>query len=354
LGVNLGSNNVDLAKQQAQTFATGIASNALSAIEIGNEPDGYSMNGLRPSTYSFSDFLLQYRLWAQAVSSLSNQVTPISGPTLGGGEWMANAQASVENLSLRAAILTQHKYVACYDAKDPLPPSILLQPSSSTTSMLSNLQTYVAAAHRVHTPLRVAEMNSVCNGGQQGVSNTFSSSLWAIDTMFEFANIGVDGVNWNTSADNGPYDLFDFSSPVNGKYFLLGVRPVYYGLLFFARSAGNRAQLLPVTTLTNSNIKVWITKDSLGHGHLVVINKELSLAGNVEVTLTGYSKGTVSILTASGYLATDGVTISGQTYDGSTDGTLHGFLQTETIYPVDGIWTIPVTPISAVSVELQP
>ena len=267
---------------------------------------------------------------------------------------MADAQASVENLSLQAAILTQHKYVACYYASSPLPTDILLQPSSSTTSMLWSLQTYVAAAHQVHTPLRIDEMNSICNGGQRGISDTFSSSLWAIDTMFELANIGVDGVNWNTSFDDGPYDLFYFTSPANGKYFLLGVRPVYYGLLFFARTAGNRAQLLPVTTLTNSNIKLWATRDGFGHGHVVIINKELRVAGNVEVTLPGYSKGTTSSLTAGGYLATNGIKIAGQTYDGSTDGTLQGSAQTGTIYPVEGIWTIPVPAVSAVSVDLQP
>lgn len=233
LGVNLGSNSIALAEQQGQTFMDGLPSSALSAIEIGNEPDGYAADGLRPSTYSFSDFLLQYQQWAHGVSSLSKQAIPISGPTLGGGSWMADAQASVEDASLQAAIITQHKYVACYYADTPLPADILLQPASSTTSMLSGVETYVAAAHKVHTAFRVDEMNSICNGGQSGVSNTFSTSLWAIDTMFEFANVGVDGVNWNTNADGGPYDLFEFSSPLNGKYFLLGIRPLYYGPIVF-------------------------------------------------------------------------------------------------------------------------
>jgi hypothetical protein len=354
LGVNLGSNNIALAEQQAKTFVAGVPASALSAIEIGNEPDGYSTNGLRPSTYSFSEFLAQYQQWAQGVSNLSKQAIPIAGPVLGGGGWMADAQASVEDGSLQAAIITQHKYVACYNADSPLLTDILLQPASSTTSMLYGVNTYVAATHQVHRQFRVDEMNSICNGGQPGVSNTFSSSLWAIDTMFEFANVGVDGVNWNTNADGGPYDLFEFSSPSNGKYFLLGVRPLYYGLLFFTRSAGNGALILPVTTLTNANIKVWATKDSLGHGHLVIINKELSIAGNVQITLPGYSKGTTSSLVADGYSATNGITIAGQTYEGSTDGTLQGSAQTQTIYPVEGVWTIPVGAMSAVSVDLQP
>jgi Chitobiase/beta-hexosaminidase C-terminal domain/Glycosyl hydrolase family 79 C-terminal beta domain len=354
LGVNLGSNNVELAEQQAQTYTAGVPSSALSAIEIGNEPDGYSTNGFRSSTYTFNDYLPQYQQWSQGVSSVSKQAVGISGPALGGAGWMADAQAGVTDSSLKAAVVTQHKYVACYYADSPLPTDILLQPASSTTSMLYGVKTYVEASHQVHTPFRIAEMNSICNGGQPGISNTFSSALWAIDTMFEFANVGVDGVNWNTNADGGPYDLFEFSSLLNGKYFLLGVRPLYYGLLFFARSAGNSAQMLPVTTLTNSNIKVWATKDNSGHGHLVIINKELTVGGSVQVTLSGYSSGTVSALRGDGYLATKGITIAGQTYDGSTDGTLQSSPQTQTIYPVEGVWTIPVEPTSAVSVDLQP
>jgi hypothetical protein len=354
LGVNLGSNNIELAEQQAQTYTAGVPSSSLSAIEIGDEPDGYASNGLRPSTYSFNDYLSQYQQWSQGVVSSSNQAVAISGPALGGAGWMAAAQDAVADSSLKAAVVTQHKYVACYYAATPLPTNILLQPASSTTSMLYGVATYVEASHQVHSPFRIAEMNSICNGGQPGVSNTFSSALWAIDTMFEFANVGVDGVNWNTNADNGPYDLFDFSSPLNGKYYLLGVRPLYYGLLFFAKAAGNNAQMLPVTTLTNSNIKVWATKDSLGHGHLVIINKELTAAGNVQVTLSGYSSGTVSALKGNGYSATNGITLAGQTYDGSSDGTLKGSPQTQTIGPVEGVWTIPVDPMSAVLVDLQP
>jgi hypothetical protein len=354
LGVNLGSNNVALAEEQAGIFTAGLPVSALSALEIGNEPDGYSSNGLRSSTYSYSDFLTQYQQWTQGISSLSSQSIPVSAPTLGGGVWMASAQSSVEDLTLKAAIITQHKYVACYYADNPLPTDILLQPSSSTTAMLSGLATYVAAAQQAHTPFRIAETNSICNGGQSGVSDTFQSALWAIDAMFEFAHIGVGGVNWNTSYDGGPYDLFHFNTPTNGTYYLLGVRPIYYGLLFFARNAGNSAELLPVTTLTNDNIKVWITKDSPGHAHIVIINKEQSVSGNVLVTLPGYSTGTTSSLSASSYLATTGITIGGQTYDGSTSGVLQGSMQSGTVYSSGGVWSVPISAMSAVSVDLQP
>jgi hypothetical protein len=353
LGVNLGANNLGLAEQQAGIFTSGIPSAALVGLEIGNEPDGYSSNGFRPSTYSYSDFLPQYQAWAMGVSTVTSPPTPIAGPTLGGVlPWEPNAQADVANSSLPASIVTQHKYVACYHASNPLPTNVLLLPTSSTQSLLY-LQPYATAAHKVHARFRIGELNSICNGGQLGVSNSFSSALWAIDTMFEYANIGVDGVNWNTNADGGAYDLFYFNS-WKDTFVLKGVNPLYYGLLFFAEAAGQNAQLLNTSTLSAANLKVWITKDGLGHAHIVVINKEPSVTGNVQITLPGYSSGMISRLTASSYEATSGITIGGQTYNGSQDGALQGSVSKEPLSPTNDIWTIPVNAMSAVAVDLQP
>lgn len=353
LGVNLGSNEVSLAQQQASIIAANLPLSSLDAIEIGNEPDGYATNGYRPSSYGYPEFLSQFGQWSSAVTSVSESHIPVSGPTLGGGGWMGDAQSSVQDNELHANMITQHKYVACYYAANPLPANILLQPASSTTSMNYLLSTYIPAAHAAHVPLRVSEMNSICNGGQLGVSNSFSSALWAIDTMFEYAKLGLDGVNWNSNVDDGPYDLFHFTSPTPA-YYLLGVNPLYYGLLFFADAAGGNSHLLTSTTLTNANLKVWATSNDQGHAHLVIINKEFTASGNARITLSGYSKGTVSDLTAPNYLSTNQVTLAGQTFDGSKDGTLQGARQTETVYPVNGVWSIHVPAMSAVSVDLEP
>jgi len=352
LGVNLGSNNIQLAEQQANLFVASVPSSALSAIEIGNEPDDYAENGLRPSNYSWSDYQLQFQEWQQGITSQS-KTTPIAGPVLGGGGWIANAQTSAQHSTLSPSMITQHRYVACYNPADPFPADFLLQASSATSS-IPVLKPYVVVAHQLKLPFRLDETNSICMGGQLGVSDTFSSALWAVDTMFELANIGVDGVNWHSDFDGGAYNLFHFSSPNGGKYYLLQVRPLYYGLLFFAQAAGNNAQLMNTSTLASGNVKVWVTTDGNGHAHMVIIDKEPSLAGNVQLTLPGFSSGTVSALEAPSYQSTSGITIAGQTFDGSSDGTLRGTATTSTVYPANGLWTIPVGAMSAVTVDLHP
>ena len=43
-----------------------------------------------------------------------------------------------------------------------------------------------------------------------GVSDTFASSLWVVDALFELARLGVDGVNMHT-LPRSAYELFEFS-----------------------------------------------------------------------------------------------------------------------------------------------
>jgi hypothetical protein len=358
LGVNLGSNNVSLAEEQASTFAANLAPNLLTALEIGNEPDGYSMNGRRPTTYSYADFLDQYQQWALGISSaISNSSISIAGPTFGTTNWMfSNAQSDIQNLALQAGVITQHRYVGCYDPSNPLPSDFLLQESSAQSGLWA-LVPYAATAHAVHSTFRVDELNSICSGGQPGLSDTFSSAIWAVDTMLEYAAAGIDGVNWITNYDETPYNLFKFAitnhNSKNG-YSLTMVHPLYYGLLLFSEAAGNSARIMPASTLTNSNLKVWATVDDTGAAHLVIINKEQATSGIVQVTMPGYSTGSVVRLQASDYLATSGVTIGGQTFDGSQDGTLQGSSVLEEVNSVNGVWNISVNPMSAVLVNLRP
>jgi hypothetical protein len=353
LGVNLGADNLPLAQQQAATFVANLPSKALAAVEIGNEPDQYGSNGLRPAGYSFSDFLPQYQQWRAGI--LAGNKVGIAGPAFGTNNWIGNAQSAIGSGTLQAGIVTQHEYLACYYPSSPEPDDVLLQPASSTMH-LYYLTPYAAAAHAAHLRFRIGEMNSLCMGGQPGLSDSFSSALWAIDTMFEYANAGIDGVNWNTSYEGGAYDLFQFhvwQQSLLNRYSLATVRPLYYGLLFFSRAAGNNATLLPVATLTGSNVKIWMSS-AKGKSHLTIINKEQTTAGNVKVTISGFSTGTVTRLSdPGGYLATTGVIFGGRTFDGSVDGNPVGSPITESLTPVGDVWTVSVDAMSAVLLDLE-
>jgi hypothetical protein len=59
-------------------------------------------------------------------------------------------------------------------------------------------------------------------------------------------------------------------------------------------------------------------------------------------------------MTASNYQATSGVTIAGQTFDGSTDGTAQGGAYGETVAAVNGVYSVALAPTSAAILTVDP
>jgi hypothetical protein len=167
--------------------------------------------------------------------------------------------------------------------------------------------------------------------------------------MFEYANVGVDGVNWH-SGNGGPYGLFYFKIRASGNtntYSLSSVRPLYYGLLFFQGATGNGAHLLATTLDTKANVKAWATVDASGTPRVAVINKDEKSTGTVNVSLSGYSHAQVYRLTAPSYKSTSGLAFAGQTFDGSTNGVIQGTEEIESVDVAGGVFSIPMPITSA-------
>jgi len=193
----------------------------------------------------------------------------------------------------------------------------------------------------------MGELNSLYNGGEPGISNTFQSALWAVDTMFAYANVGVDGVNWHCG-NGGAYAVFSFNTQASGTkttYTLSSVRPLYYGLLFFQAATGNGAHFLPVKLNTQANLSAWATVDADNTPRLVLINKSETSTGTVDVTISGYSHAQIYRLIAPSYQSTSGVTFAGQTFDGSKDGTIQGTQTTQSVDVSNEVFqvTMPIT-----------
>jgi hypothetical protein len=348
LGVDLMTDNLSLTESEASTWVNGIPNNLIQAIEIGNEPDNYVSQGMRPSTYTFSSYQGEIQEWQQGIQSLIGTNLGIMGPSVAGSSWDASMESALGSGSLRPVIVSQHAYLSGAAAGQTLPPDYLLQPASAT-KLPGMYAPFAAAAHQQGLIFRMGEMNSIGGGGANGISNSFSSALWSIDTMFNFLNDGMDGVNWH-SGQYTAYELFQFK-PIsyNGQctFTLTQVNPVYYGLLAFAQMAGGNASLLPVSTMSDANVSIWATVDGKGTTHMIVINKDEAATGSVQINLPGYTTGTVRFLAAPSYTSTAGVTLGGQTFDGSTDGTIQGQVTTSTITGQSGVFTLPSMPITS-------
>ena len=323
LGVDLWQNSLSLAEAETTAWTNGVPNNLIQAIEIGNEPDCYEFNGARPPTYDFAQYLLQFQQWKEGVQAATGWSIGIIGPSYGQptrwtyATWVASAEVALASEALSDKIVSQHAYVGA-PTQDlligaPWPINYLLQPLSATQMPVANSQ-YAAVAHKAGKKFRNGEMNSFWGGGLPGISNTFSAALWSIDTMFNYVNDGIDGVNWH-SGQGDIYQLYQFYDQLSGgqnTFQVTQVNPIYYGLLAFAQMAGRGAKLLPVTTTTAANVSIWATVDNTSTAHVVVLNKDEQATGHIRITLPGYTTGTVRYLSAASYTATNGVTLEGK------------------------------------------
>ena len=345
LDVNLGSNNVQLAVAQAQNYVANMPPGSLQAIEIGNEPDLFSQNGNRPSTYTFANYLSDFGKWGAQISPVLPQGVKLMGPSWSLMKSLPNLPAFLAQ-ETNVSVISEHYYGGT--AKGYSPDYLLqdLPAARGAQAMASS----VILAHQAGMSFRIGEMNSVAGGGQVGVSDIFASALWSVDTLFEFANIGVDGVNFH--GNSSTYALFTFDP--SKRFTLQSVRPAYYGALFFQQATANSAKLLPVTLTTQANLKIWATLDNKGVVRVTVINKDKTAQGDITISLPGFGSGVVTRLSAANYQATRGVTIGGQTFDGSADGTIQGTAAGEPVMPSGGVYSVTLPPTSAALVTIQP
>ena len=355
LGVNLGADNVNLAIDQARAFINQIPAGSLDAIEIGNEPDLYHQNGLRSTTYTFADYLLDFEKWKTGIRPLVPDGTPLMGASWASTYTLTSFKSYLEKETSALAVVSQHNYLG--SVKDFPQPDVLLEPSMSTTPARA-VAASVAAAHAVGLPFRMGEIGAFYDSTSKSANNTFQAALWAVDSMFEFANVGVDGVNWHGNPSVGAlYTSFSIETiPANGRstYQLYEVYPLYYGLLLFQQATGNLSHLLPVTLHTNANLKAWATIDASGKVRVVLLNKDEADSGTVSITAPhGFSHVEVTRLTAPAYSSMNGVTLGGQTFDGSKDGTLQGTASIETLSQTNGTFQLPLASVSAALIVFE-
>jgi hypothetical protein len=329
-GIQFEADSRRVAGAEAAAMLKTIGPRYLGAFELGNEPEVYAALGWyhtssgapvfgRSHGYDPARFLPDY----QNISSALPRTVPLAGPASGGVKWVAGAGAFAD-ADPRVKVLTYHRYPlnhCAVSASVPAYPTIprLLAPSSSAG--LADLMTpAVRAAHARGLALRLDEVNSVACRGQKGISDRFVSALWALDTMFNFDRVGIDGVNVHTLVDSN-YQPFTFTH--SDGVWKAQVRPLYYGLAMFARAAPPGSRLLPVTGGPSAGpVRAWATRAPDGTVRVVLINDSRRRTVAIAPPAGGPATAALIRLTAPRLTSRTGVTIGGQSYGPS--GTLQG------------------------------
>lgn len=326
-GVNLagaatGATTPTLAAEEVAYAAQQFGSSLLG-IEIGNEPNVYGDTG-HPfaGNWSISQFIT---LWEQFRNAIHAQTpgVPITGPAAAysSSTWAIPFGQTVKN---EITLLTQHYYRG--DGQSPIATAqYLLSPDSSLVGLLADIE---ACSQSIGVPYRIAECNSLWNGGSPNVSNAYASSLWVIDFLFDCSLGGATGVNLHGGGNstNG--------SPIasNGAT-VVEARPEYYGVLLFELAGQGSLQVTQLSA-GSINATAYAVKASSGGLNIVVVNKDQTQNLDLTVDLPQQAhSATLICMTqlSSGATGPDLSALGGVTIQGASVG-LDGSLSPDAAY----------------------
>jgi hypothetical protein len=321
LGVNLEAGSVKLAKTMANALVSGIGKPSIAGLEIGNEPELYAafnwyttksgtgVPGRNKATWNTSAFAKQFRQFAAAMPS----GVPVAGPASGSVTWLSKLGAFLQGQP-RLKLSTFHAYPLKHCTKHVVTIPQLLSPAATSGFARAQAQ-YVTTAHHHGKRAQLDEINGITCGGYGGVSDSFASALWVLDTLFELDRIGVDGVNIQT-VPGGAQEIF---GPLYGDGGSMIVRPEFYGLMMFAQAAPAGSRLFTIPAKLPANVKMWPTRAKDGTVHVTLINDDLSKARTIHVPLSSPGgPAAVEALRAPHVASTGGVTLGGRSFGKST------------------------------------
>ncbi len=355
VGVNLEAGNPTVAAAEARALIAGIGRQRIEALEIGNEPELYSAlawyhkpDGTpvygRPLGYDFSTFTSDSARVAAALPHV-----PLAGPAIGGLLWIHDLPRFLA-AEPRLAVLTFHRYplaVCAAPGSGGYPTVGNLLSDSASEGLAESIGPYVAIPHARGLTVRIDELNAVSSCGLPApLSTTFAPSLWALDTLFQMARVGVDGVNIHTWPGHN-HHLFTFQR-VRGQWQAF-VEPEYYGVLMFVHAAPPGARLLELTGLPSGPVKAWATLAPDGQTRVVLINKDVTHDRLLAVRLPAPAGvATLERLQAPSINANTGVTLGGQSFGSETGtGLLAGAPSDLVVTPVAGRYVVRLPAASA-------
>jgi len=353
LGLNLASNSPLLAAHEAHALVKAVGSANVAALEIGNEPDLYfrsswysdaPVTGLpaRTSGYSPLQYIADAKIWASMLPHL-----PLAGPALTTADWLPDTRAFATEIP-GLKVFTSHHYPlwACQTNKQAgdYPTMANLLSNNSSAGLAKGYALSVQRAHAAGLTYRLDELGSVSCAGKAGVSNTLGAALWTVDTLFNFAKIGINGVNFHT-LPGALYQPFTFTHSASG--WQAHIYPPYYGVLMFLRAFPTGARLLHLSGPTGP-MRVWAAIGRSGTIRVVLINESGSAARNIRLKLPGQLAAlSTQILTGAG-LEAHNVTLGGQSFGTRTSTATLGAPRTTLIEPRGGSYQVSVPAHSAV------
>jgi hypothetical protein len=300
LGLNLALGRPRVAAAWARAAVRGLPAGTLRGLEIGNEPDLYGRVGwyrphgprhrvrrARGRHYDIARFTREFLRHAAAVRRAVPDV-PLIGPGFSTPDWMGRFPGFLRASRRFLTAATYHRYPlrTCHAPRVKPTRANLLAPRSGP-GIARALAPYVAQARARHLPFWITEMNSIACGGRFGVSNTFASTLWGLDTLLALAHAGVDGVDVHTR-EFAAYSPFRLRRR-DGRW-VAEVLPLYDAMRLFGTLTPTGTRVARVAVASRFRISAWSLASPSGTRRVVLIDKDPRARGTVRVAYAAHAR----------------------------------------------------------------
>jgi hypothetical protein len=272
-GVNFQVDDVPASSAEA-AYVMSQCPSSIVGIEIGNEPDKFGSWESQTTDYeSFADAIVATPgALLVGPGCTSKSAVSFSAPF---------ADTMTAKYGSKFTLLAQHSYVAASSSSE----CSLANLQITTTQLTDIFDTIQAAATKNNLPGWRMDENNTCSGhGQQGLSDTLISTLWAIDYMFEVAKRGGSGVNFEGDENGMDGTVPFYYEPLKESGgVVVAVQPEYYGMLLFTQ-AGTGSMVSTTVTTSAQYFTAWAIKAD-GFASVVLNNRNASSGVNATVDL---------------------------------------------------------------------
>jgi hypothetical protein len=334
---------------------------SVMGYEIGNEPDLYNRAFwsqvtrshrprvvVLPQAITARSYADDYDAYSRAFAHVAPRAS-LFAPALASPEWNLSWVRTLlagPHRGLHEITAHRYPYSACVPRSSEQYPTIdRVLSERATAGMAQSVKPLVAVARSAGLPVRLTEINSVTCGGLAGVSDTFATSLWAPDALFELARAGVKAVDLHARvyAINDPFTFYSRG---------LVVRPLLYGLILFVRTLGPDARLVPLNLSGAGSLpfKAWAVEVAGGRLHVLLIDKG-SRSIRVRLALPASAPANLERMLAPSVRSRTGETLAGQSL--AQNAKWSGRRRVQWIVPRTGQYPVTLSPYSAALLSVQ-
>jgi hypothetical protein len=280
-GVNYQSDNVPASAAEA-AYAEGKCGSNIYGFEIGNELNYFG---------TWAAVKSEWESFATAIVATPGAL--LVAPAASGGDALSLSTPFAANESAKfgskLVLLTQHYYAGSAGSSEATTARLQTpdpEPSTSESGLVGSETTMNSAAvnNKIPNGYRLGECNSFNHHGQMGISDTLIGGLWSLDLMFVTAEHGGSGINLHGGETGMDGTVPFYYEPImENKGVVVGVQPVYYGMLLFYL-AGQGPVLATTVSTSNPNFTGYAIKAN-GWTSVVLDNKNTTSGVNATVNL---------------------------------------------------------------------